>query len=63
MKPKLLKDGVLTANSADSGTVTRQMVRERTVEQAIVEEGVAEAKHDHMVQAARVAASPDSRLV
>jgi hypothetical protein len=34
MKPNLLKEGVLTENSAGIGTVTRKMVRERAVELA-----------------------------
>ena len=136
MKPNLLKDGVLTENTAGIGTVTPEMVRERAVELAVidgpttqgvskseceqatreligepdmdpkeaaleaapeserwdpvpgltghkvpaapsededdegrsdnerlVEEGMAEAEHDQMLQAARAAASPDSRLV
>jgi hypothetical protein len=36
MKPNLLKDGVLTENSAGIGTVTRGMVRERAVELAVI---------------------------
>jgi hypothetical protein len=36
MKPNLLKDGVLTENSAGIGTVTRKMVRERAVELAVI---------------------------
>ena len=36
MKPNLLKEGVLTENSAGIGTVTRQMVRERAVELAVI---------------------------
>jgi hypothetical protein len=37
MTPNLLKDGVLTENSAGLGTVTRKMVRERAVELAIID--------------------------
>jgi hypothetical protein len=36
MKTNPLKDGVLTENSAGIGTVTRQMVRERAVELAVI---------------------------
>ena len=36
MKTNPLKDGVLTENSAGLGTVTRQMVRERAVELAVI---------------------------
>ena len=36
MKTNLLKEGVLTENSAGIGTVTRQMVRERAVELAVI---------------------------
>jgi hypothetical protein len=36
MKPNLLKAGALTENSAGIGTVTRQMVRERAVELAVI---------------------------
>jgi Protein of unknown function (DUF2934) len=36
MKPNLLKEGILTENSAGIGTVTRQMVRERAVELAVI---------------------------
>jgi len=36
MKTNPLKDGALTENSAGLGTVTRQMVRERAVELAII---------------------------
>jgi hypothetical protein len=36
MKKNPLKDGVLTENSAGLGTVTRQMVRERAVELAVI---------------------------
>jgi hypothetical protein len=36
MKPNLLKEGVLTENSTGIGTVTRQMVRERAVELAVI---------------------------
>jgi hypothetical protein len=36
MKTNLLKDGVLTENSAGLGTVTRKMVRERAIELAAI---------------------------
>lgn len=36
MKTNLLKDGALTENSAGLGAVTRQMLRERAVELALV---------------------------
>jgi hypothetical protein len=36
MKPNLLKEGILTENSAGIGTVTRKMVRERAVELAAI---------------------------
>src|ERR1035437_7166096 len=36
MKPNLLKEGILTENAADIGTVTRQMVRERAIELAVI---------------------------
>jgi hypothetical protein len=36
MKTNLLKEGALTENSAGIGTVTRQMVRERAVELAVI---------------------------
>ena len=36
MKTNLLKEGVLTGNSAGIGTVTRKMVRERAVEMAVI---------------------------
>ena len=36
MKTNLLKEGTLTENSAGLGTVTRQMVRERAVELAVI---------------------------
>src|ERR1022692_2692697 len=36
MKPNLLKEGALTENSTGIGTVTRQMVRERAVELAVI---------------------------
>jgi hypothetical protein len=36
MKTNPLKDGALTENSAGIGTVTRQMVRERAVELAVI---------------------------
>jgi hypothetical protein len=36
MKTNPLKDGVLTENFAGLGTVTRQMVRERAVELAVI---------------------------
>ncbi|MEO8429824.1 MAG: hypothetical protein ABI651_22270 [Verrucomicrobiota bacterium] len=36
MKTNLLKEGNLTENSAGIGTVTRQMVRERAVELAVI---------------------------
>ena len=36
MKTNPMKEGALTENSAGSGTVTRQMVRERAVELAII---------------------------
>jgi hypothetical protein len=36
MKPNLLKEGILTENSAGIGTVTRQMVRERAVELSVI---------------------------
>jgi hypothetical protein len=36
MKTNPLKEGALTENSADIGTVTRKMVRERAVELAII---------------------------
>ncbi len=37
MKPNTLKKGELTVNSAGIGTVTRQMVRKRAVELAILD--------------------------
>lgn len=36
MKTNSLKQGVLTSNSAGTGTVTRKMVRERAVELALI---------------------------
>jgi hypothetical protein len=36
MKTNLLKEGVLTENSAGIGMVTRKMVRERAVELAVI---------------------------
>jgi hypothetical protein len=36
MKTNLLKEGVLTENSAGLGTVSRKMVRERAVELAVI---------------------------
>ena len=36
MKTNPLKDGVLTENSAGLGTMTREMVRERAVELAVI---------------------------
>ena len=36
MKTNLLKEGALTENSADLGTVTRKVVRERAVELAVI---------------------------
>jgi len=36
MKPNLLKEGILTENAAGIGTVTRQMVRERAIELAVI---------------------------
>ena len=36
MKPNLLKEGILTENSTGIGTVTRQMVRERAIELAVI---------------------------
>ncbi len=36
MKTNPLKDGVLTENSAGVGTVTRQMVKERAIELALI---------------------------
>lgn len=36
MKPNLLKQGALMENSAGLGTVTRQMVRERAAELAVI---------------------------
>jgi hypothetical protein len=36
MKTNILKDGIVTENSAAIGTVTRQMVRERAVELAAI---------------------------
>jgi hypothetical protein len=37
MKTNLLKDGTLTENSVGIGTVTRQMVRQRAVELAVMD--------------------------
>lgn len=55
MKTNPLKQGTLIENSAGIGTVTRGVVRDRAVELAVV----AEARHDQMLQAARVTLPED----
>ena len=70
------RSGNLSENSAGIGTVTRKLAPGRAEELAIIngawlpqvnerllEEGVAGAKRDQMLQATRGAARADSRLV
>lgn len=62
MKPNLLKEGALTDKSAGLGTVTRQMVRERAVELAVINgRSAQEASKSDWDQAKReLTGQPDS---
>src|ERR1039458_5201382 len=61
MKPNPLKDGVLTENSADIGTVTRKMVRQRAVELAVMEDRSAQevSKSDWQKAKRELTGKPD----